>query len=393
MAEASTKKEGALHFLIGKFEECDDIRQEGMIKYTLSEILFLIFCGLLSGCEKYEDIIDFGEFKLDWLRKFSSYTYGIPSHDTIRRVLSVINTKQLEKALTEFSSYGIELSNGTIINIDGKWLSGSATIKEKRTKASKGGKSAINMVNVYCSELDRCLASMRVCSKSGEKNALSEILKLLDLSHCLITMDAGYCYKDVAKTIIDSEADYVIGLKANQPKLLEAAKDLLTNSPATESHTDNQTDSHGRLEQRFCKVINFSNLDKKYRDEYNSIFEDWAGLKCLVEVTCKKTIKATKKTTSESRFYISSEELMPKKANEVVRGHWHVENKLHWVLDVIMGEDRSRKRSGNSAQNLSIIRKMALNRLKSFEDPKTSIRRRSRKCAMDNKYLEKILQN
>ena len=155
---------------------------------------------------------------------------------------------------------------------------------------------------------------MRVCSKNAEKSALLEILLLLDLSHCLITMDAGYCHKDVAETVIASQADYVIGLKANQPKLLEAAKDLLTNCPATGSHIDSQTNSHGRLEQRICKVINVSKLGLVYRDKYTPIFENWAGLKCLVKVTCKKTIKATKKTSSDSRFLYFQRRVNAKKS-------------------------------------------------------------------------------
>lgn len=392
MTEKTIKKEGSLNFLLGKFEECDDYRDSSKIKYSLSEILFLVFCALVSGSETYEEIVDFGKLKLNWLRKFSSFTMGIPSHDTIGRVLSFLNTKQLEKALAEFSSYGIELSNGSIINIDGKWISRSATIKEQQTKKSKGGKQAINMVNVYCSALDTCLASMRVSSKTGEKNALSDVLTMLDLSHCLITMDAGYCYPDVAKQIVNAEADYLIGLKGNQPKLLAAAKDLLEHCPATESHMDEEKDSHGRSEQRSCKVLNFSNLDQEYLDQYGDLFKRWIGLKCLIMVVCFRTNKSNNKTSAEARFYISSQQLMPKKANDIVRGHWHVENKLHWVLDVILGEDRGTKRAGNSAQNVSIIRKMAFNKLKSFNDPKVSMKRRLRKCALDESYLEEVLQ-
>ncbi|MEM6964916.1 MAG: ISAs1 family transposase [Bacteroidota bacterium] len=200
--EKTEKRVGSLKFLLGKFEEIEDYRDQSKIKYDLSEILLLVFCALLSGSETYEEIADFGTSKLNWLRKFSSFENGTPSHDTIGRALSILNTKQLEKALAEFASYGIELTNGTIINIDSKWISRSATIKEQRTKKSKGGKQAVNMVNVYCSALDSCLVSIRVSSKSGEKNALEDILSLLDLSDCLITMDAGYCYTDVAKQVV-----------------------------------------------------------------------------------------------------------------------------------------------------------------------------------------------
>lgn len=392
MEETNLKKEGSLSFLLGNFKKCADYRDPSKIDYDLSEILFLTFCSVLSGSESYQEVVDFGELKIDWLRKFSPYSNGIPSHDTIGRVLSFLNTKQLEKVLTEFSSYGIELPNGSIVNIDGKWLSRSATIKEQQTKKSKGGKQAVNMVNVYCSELDSCLASIRVESKSGEKNSLPEILVLLDLSHSIITLDAGYCYPDVAAQIVEAEADYVIGLKGNQPKLYEAAKDLMKNCEAIEVHKDEEKDSHGRIEQRTCSVLNFSNLDQKYLDQYGVLFSKWKGLICLIMVVSQRMIKSKNKSSTEARFYISSQQMMPKKSNEIIRGHWHVENKLHWTLDATFGEDRSTKRAGNSAQNFSILRKMGFNKIKAFDDPKVSMNRRLRKCALDEKYLEKVLQ-
>jgi len=392
MHQAPILKEHPLKLLIVKFDECDDFRDPSKINYTLVEILFLTFCGSVCGCETYQEIVDFGELKLDWLRKFLPFEEGIPSHDTIGRVLSMLNTKQLEKALVDFSQCGIQLPNGSVINIDGKWLSRSATIKEQQTKKSKGGKQAVNMVNVYCSVVNTCLASLRVGSKEGEKDALDEILSLLDLSHCLLTMDAGYCYTDVAEKIVGNQADYLIGLKANQPKLLAATKDLFENCPAVETYIGEQENTHGRLEKRTCKVLNFSNLDQQYQDQYEEVFQNWKGLNCLIKVVCKRTVKATNKTSAEARYYISSKEQMPEKANEIVRGHWQVENNLHWILDVHFGEDRSTKRAGNSAQNFSIIRKMACNKLKTFDDPKVSMKRKLRKCAMDEEYLENVLQ-
>ena len=173
-----------LRYLICKFNECDDYRDPLRIDYTLSEILFITFCSLTAGCESYQEISDFGHSKLMWLRKFLPFENGIPSHDTIGRALGMLNTKQLEKALVGFSKYGIELTNGTIISIDGKRISRSITIKEQQTKKDKGGKQAVNMVNVYCSELNSCLSSIRVESKTVEKSAISEILDLLDLSGC-----------------------------------------------------------------------------------------------------------------------------------------------------------------------------------------------------------------
>jgi predicted transposase YbfD/YdcC len=171
-----------------------------------------------------------------------------------------------------------------------------------------------------------------------------------------------------------------------------AAKGLINDCPATEIHVDTENDSHGRLEKRSCKVLNFSNLNTVYKENYKVVLDKWQNIKCFVQVTSKRKIKVNNKVTEETRYYISSQELMPKKANELVRKHWHVENNLHWVLDAIMGEDRGTKRAANSAANFSILRKMAFNKLKAFDDPKVSMKRKLRKCTLNENYLGKVLQ-
>lgn len=380
-----------LSILIGELSSCTDYRAPEKTVYTLVEILFLTFCGTLSGSESYQDIVDFGEMKLVWLRKFLPYNNGIPSHDTIGRVLSILNTKQLEKVLINFSSYGIALPNGCVINIDGKKLSRSATRKEQQTKLKLGGKQAVNMVNVYCSMFDSCLASIQVVDKSSEKKALFDIFELLDLSHCLITLDALYCYRDVVSQIIGADADYLIGLKGNQPKLHLAANVLLAESSKVEIYKEEQQDSHGRLEQRTCSILNISDLDSEILGEYQTVFSKWEKLTSLIKVVSNRTLKANNKTSVETRYYITSQNLTAQQANEIVRGHWKIENNLHWVLDAVFREDDSRKRLGNAAANFSIFRKLAFNKLKNFEDPKTSMKRKMRKCAMSEAYIENIL--
>ena len=391
MKETTEKKTQLLQVLLLELRELDDYRDPARLTYTLEEVLFLTFCGSICNCQSYEEIEDFGNLKINWLRKYLPYKDGIPSHDTIRRLMKILNPKQLEKVLTGFCDYAIQLPAGAIINIDGKRISRSATIKEQQTKKINGGKQAINMVNVYCSMFNSCLASIRVSCKAAEKSALDDILEMLDLSHCLITLDAGYCYTDVAEQIVDAQANYMIGLKENQPKLYAATKDLLTNSKAVEIHSDDLKDSHGRLEQRTCTVLNLSDLEQTYQEQYGKLFERWLGLKCLIMVVCQRTVKAKNKTSAEARFYICSSLLTASKANQVVRGHWEVENSLHWILDTIMGEDEGRKRAGNSAANFSIFRKLAFNQLKAYDDPKVSMKRKMKKCAMSESYLEDVL--
>ena len=391
MEKTTTKKAQLLPVLIGQLNELDDYRDPHRLTYNLVEVLFLVFCGLMCNCQNDEEIEDFGNLKITWLRKFMPYKAGIPSHDTIGRVLSILNPKQLEKVLTGLCKYSIQLPVGTIINIDGKRISRSATIKEQQTKKVNGGKQAVNMVNVYCSMFNSCLASIRVSCKAGEKNALADILEMLDLSYCLITLDAGYCYKDVAEQIVEAQADYIIGLKENQPKLYAATKDLLNNSKVTQVHQDEQKQSHGRIEQRTCTVLHLNELEDEYKEQYNMLFDRWLGLQCLIMVVCQRTVKSKNKTSAEARFYISSRLLTAEQANQNVRKHWEVENSLHWILDATMGEDKGRKRKGNSAPNFSIFRKLAFNQLKAFDDPKVSMKRKLKKCAISESYLEKVI--
>lgn len=391
MSETTKEKAKLLQVLIGKIKELDDYRDAARLTYTLVEVLFLTFCGSICNCQSYEEIADFGQLKIDWLRKFLPYKEGIPSHDTIGRVLSILNTKQLEKVLAGFCQYSIELPVGAIINIDGKRISRSVTIKEQQTKKIDGGKQAVNMVNVYCSMFNTCLASIRVSCKAAEKKSLDDILEMLDLSYCLITLDAGFCYPDVAEQIVDAQADYLIGLKANQPNMFAATKDVMAHSKAIEVHQDDMEDSHGRLEQRTCTVLNLNDLEDTYWEQYGALFKRWLGLKCLIMVVCQRTVKAKNKTSAEARFYICSKLLKAKQANEIVRGHWEVENSLHWILDAIMEEDKGRKRAGNSAANFSIFRKLAFNKLKAYDDPKVSMKRKMKKCAMSESYLENVL--
>lgn len=390
--EAMTEKVPLTSVIITGFKKFPDNRKPFKVYYELSEVLFLVFCSLLCGCSSFEEISDFGQLKLDWLRKHLPYKKGIPSHDTINRLLSILNTKQLEKVLSGICQYSIHLTNGSIVNIDGKRLSGSATIKEQQTKNTEGGRHAVVMVNVYCDAVKACLASIEVSGKSGEKNAITEILEVLDLSNCILTLDAGYCYTDVAKEIIEAQADYVMGVKKNQPKLLAAAEQLLSQDSNTETYAGKEEDSHGRLEQRTCKVVNLSKIDQSLIEPHKAVLDKWEGLMCLIMICSFRKVKATGKSTSEKRYYIASIEMMPERACRITREHWGIENKLHWVLDAVMGEDKSKKRAGNTGANFSVLQKIALNIIKNHDDPKANTKRKFRKCLFSDAYLESTLK-
>lgn len=383
---------GILEILLEGLENCTDYRDGTKVYYSLTEILFLSFCGVLSGCESYQDICDFGELKLDWLRKYKPYENGIPSHDTINRAMSLLNTNELSKLLQDVSTRDIQLSDGEVVHIDGKMLSGSATKKQQQTKKSEGGRQALHTVNVFCSSLRSCIASEKVQLKGGEKQVLKDILAVLDLRGCLLTMDANFCFKDVATDIQAHEADYLLGLKKNQPILYETAKQLLAcEDIGVQKHIGKEEQGHGRIEKRDCYVLNIKQIEQDPQFQHKALFCEWKGLKSLIQVNSVRTIITSNKTAQETRYYISSKEFNPLEANDIIRGHWEIENNLHWVLDTAFGEDENRKRDENAAFAFSIFRKIAFNKLNNFPDAKTSIKRKMRKCAMSEAYLEKVL--
>jgi len=391
MERQKVNEKPLLKYLIDQFLRCEDKRVAHKIDYKLEEILFISFCGTLVGCKSYQEIADFAEMKINWLRQYLPFKNGIPSHDTIGRSIGMLDNKQLEKVLIEVCQHEIQLPDGAVINIDGKYMSRSATIKEQQTKKSKGGKTAKGMVNAYCSELNSCLASISISDKSHEKKGLTEILELLHLSNCVLTLDAAYCYQETVEEILKEDAHYVIGLKGNQKNLHSLTIDLFNKKEKAKIHEDPIKEGHGRIEQRKCKVLLIKDLSSIEKEKYGTIISGWKGLKALIKIESYRKIKSKNKASNEVRYYISSLELNPKTANEIVRKHWHVENNLHWVLDVVLGEDLSTKREKNAALNFSILRKLAFNKLKRFVDPKVSMNRKMRKCLMDEDYFSRVM--
>jgi len=389
MGKQKEKKKNTFEIIIDKFNHVQDDRNGDYIHYTLSEIIFLIFCGSLVGCKSYVEICDFGEMRIEWFRKYLSYKKGIPSHDTLNRVMGILDTKQLEKAFSEITKYEITLNEGSVVSIDGKWISKSATIIEQQTKLKEGGKKAVQMVNVFCKELNACLASVKVGAGKGEICTLDEVFEMLELSACILTMDAGFCYQNVVDKIVSAEADYVLGLKANQKKLFALTKKLFEFESAEKF--EDHVRGHGRIEKRTCKVMQIEKLGNKINADEKTMLSEWTELKLLVEVERERKTIATGKMSKEKSYYIASKELTAKKANEIIRDHWGIENNLHWVLDVVFGEDANTNRTKNSAANFSLIRKLAYNKLKSKPKKAVSINRKMRKGLMNINYLNNIL--
>ena len=384
----------SLQSLVTVFEGVPDFRIDRHKKYTLGEILFLTLSAVISGFTEWEEIADFGEEKLGWLRGFYLYENGTPSHDTINRVVSLLDYRAFEEHFIRWATQDIKLPDGTVINVDGKKLRGSATKKEQQTPHSEGGKVAVHLVQAWCNELQLCLGQYKTEDKSNEITAIPALLEWLDVRGCIITIDAMGCQKAIAQQIIKQEADYVLGLKNNHSKLLEDVKGLFEQAGIiTEQelklemepeHLQEQTSrGHGRLEKRVCRILPAYLLGEEFQLE-------WAGLQSIVEITAHRYVMASGQFSLERRYYISSLNSGATEFNQIVRSHWAIENNLHWSLDVQFKEDQSRKRAHNAAANFAIILRFALSLLKKYPE-KISIHRKQNKSAMSDKYREQIM--
>ena len=390
-----TENRVTLQSLITVFDGVPDFRIDRHKKYTISEILFLTLSAVVSGFTEWEEIADFGNEKIDWLRGFYKYENGTPSHDTVNRVISHLDNRAFEERFIRWATQDIRLPDGTVINVDGKKLRGSATKKEQQTPHSEGGKSAVHLVQAWCNELQLCLGQYKTEDKSNEITAIPALLEWLDLRGCIVTIDAMGCQKAIAQQVISQEADYVLGLKGNQSKLKEAVTELfeqagtineqeLRQEESSPEHIEEQTGrGHGRLEKRVCRVLPAYLLGEELHME-------WPGLQSVVEITAYRHVMSTGQFSLERRYYISSLKAGAAEFNRVVRCHWAIENNLHWSLDVQFKEDQSRKRAHNAAANFGIILRFALGLLKNYPE-KISIKRKRNKSAMSDKYREDVL--
>jgi predicted transposase YbfD/YdcC len=359
------------------FSTLEDPRRtnKGHFYYPLNEILFLVISAVVSGFTDWTSIQIFGNAKLDWLRHFFPYTHGIPSHDVIGKLFSRLDPLKFNECFLNWVNSISELTNGEVVAIDGKTICGSGDSEKVH--------SAIHVVSAYAAGNRLCLGQVTVDQKQNEIVAIPEILDLLSLQGCIVTIDAMGCQKEIASKIIEGKADYVLMAKDNQKELksqVEKMFRLQKDCPKTETLDT----GHGRIETRTCQVIN----DLTFMDDK----EQWPGLRSIIQVKSQRCIKKTGKTSEEVRYYISSLDTDPATMNQVIRSHWGVENKLHWVLDVIFNEDKSLKKKDNAAVNLNMITKIALALIEKDQSFKASKKGRRERAALDDQYREKILK-
>jgi predicted transposase YbfD/YdcC len=341
--------------------------------YPLNEILFLSISALVCGLNNWQATVIFGEQKIEWLRAYFPYKHGIPSPDTLERVFSAIDPKQFEQCFRNWVNEISSLTEGEVIAIDGKTIRGSYD-KYSETKAK-------HIVSAYATEAHLCLGQQVTDQKSNEITAIPELLNVLSVKGCLVTIDAMGCQREIASKIRSKNADYLLAVKDNQKDLSEQINKVFGLTAI--SSMDTQINSeHGRVETRKCSLISdLTFLDGK---------EKWLDLNTIVRIETERFNKTTSKTNREERYYISSGNFTAKRFNTKVRSHWTIENNLHWMLDVSFGEDSSRRRKNNHAINFNIMAKTALTLLK-HSAQKIPISHKKHNAILNDEYREKIL--
>lgn len=339
--------------------------------HSLNNIIFITIAATLCGAETWEEIEDFGWVKFDWLSGILDMTNGVPSHDTFNRFFANMDPEEFEKHFTAWAQSIIKEADSEFVSIDGK------TIRQA-SKMSENG--SIHIVSAWASRNELTLGQVKTDEKSNEITAIPKLLDALLLKGKIVSIDAMGCQKEIAKKIRDKEGDYILAVKGNHPTLYDEIISSFSLLNSTEFCPDVEAD-HGRVETRKYHLIN--NL------KYISKAEEWKDLTSIVMVETERYIKKTGETQYEKRYYISSLNDVEKAAMGI-RSHWGIENKLHWVLDVVMNEDKSTKRKNYVSQNFSLLNKLALNLLRR-DERKISIRRKRKIAGWDNDYLWKLM--
>jgi predicted transposase YbfD/YdcC len=376
--------------ILEHFALLPDPRREHRRIHQLDEIVFMAICGVLCGADSWQEIADYAESKFDWLKTFLTLPGGVPSHDTFRRVFCLLDPLAFQKCFFDWITALMKRHNLTSIPrdrpglrpvaIDGKTQRGSA----RRTV----GRSPLHMVSAWAVENHLTLGQVATDAKSNEITAIPELLKLLDLEGAVVTIDAMGCQKDIATGIVQGKGEYVLAAKENQPHLYEDIRhefdDVLEHGEPGVDFTECQTEEvrSGRQETRTCCVItNPSGI----RD-----MSLWTKLTAICMVVSERVVNGV--ASSEVRYFIGSVAGTAEEYLQWVRGHWGIENSLHWVLDVCFREDDQRHWAGNSAENLAWIRKLALCLLKAEQTSKAkSINRRRHLAGWKDDYLLKVL--
>jgi len=371
--------------LIEHFKSLTDPRVNRTKEHELIDIMVIAICTLLCAGEGFNDMEDFGNAKEGWFKTFLALRNGIPSHDTFNRVFAAIDPQQFLQCFLRWTQTLRSAVNQEIVALDGKAL----------RRALNSDRSVKYVVSAWAEDNGLVLGQLKVDDKSNEITALPQLLRVLELTGCIVTVDAMGCQKNVAKEIREADADYVLALKANHQVVHQEVKSFLdeavaqreakpvklTPAAAALAVLETVDKDHGRHETR-----------RYYQSDRLEWFADrtkWEGLKTVGVVEAIREVGGVR--TVERRYYLSSLGLDVATFARAVRGHWGVENKLHWVLDVQMREDQSRSRAGHAAENLATLRRLALNLLKREKTKRRGIKGKQLNASWDHAYLLRLL--
>lgn len=363
------------------FDSIEDPRQAWKVEHPLVNLIFLTICGVLCGADNWTEIEAFGHAQQEWLEQFLDLKPGIPSHDTLGRVFAQLDGETFSQCFAVWMT-SIAERQGKQIAIDGKVMCGS------RDKAI--GREAIDMVSAFAVEAGLTLAQRQVNEKSNEITAIPFLLEMLALEEAVVTIDAIGCQTDIAEQIVESGGDYILALKGNQGQLHDDVVDMfayferIAFKEVPHSYHRQVSNGHGRIEIRQCWVFS----PHEYAQYFRTL-DKWPGLATVIMVHSERRL--AEKVESEVRFFISSLVEDAKQQLGYIRGHWGIENKLHWVLDIAFREDHHRARQGNSAANLAVIRHIVLNLLRQENSFKRGIHAKRLKCAWDINYRMQVL--
>lgn len=358
------------------FSELGDPRQSWKVLYPLDEVLLLVLCGVLSGADDFVEIAAWGRMQLRFLRRLRPFRHGVPSHDTLNDVFNLLDAERFQGCFMAWAEGLREPATGQeVIALDGK--------TSRRTGDRRRGREPLHLVSAWATHQRLVLGQEAVAGASNEIVAIPALLDKLVLDGALVTIDAIGCQRTIAETIVDKSGDYLLAVKANQPALLDDLK-LFFDDPheraALEAFETTDGD-HGRIEVRRHWVCNDV--------AWLAAGHPWKKLASIALVEASREIDG--KTSMARRFYIASAPLDARRFAAVVRAHWTIENRLHWVMDVVFRDDLCRLRSGHAPQNMATIRHIALNLVKNAKG-KDSLKVRRKKAAWSFDYLSDLLK-
>jgi predicted transposase YbfD/YdcC len=364
-----------LSSLLTILEEVPDPRVTATVDHDLADLLTVALCTILCGGDSFYDMEEFGQVRLEWLKTFVRLRNGAPTHDTYNRVFQALDPEAFSDCLARWTQSVRTVLGGEVVALDGKTV---------RRALNKGQDPRV-IVSAWATESGLLLGQRKVRNKSNEITAVPELLRGLELAGCIVTADALHCQKGIAREIVEADAQYVLALKGNQGTTFTEVKAFLDDAIQRQAphlvFYETIDKEHGRLEVR-----------RYWQSEALQWFADrgdWEGLRSVGVVEARRTLDG--KESVERRYYLSSLKAQAHQFARAVRGHWGVENQLHWVLDVVFGEDQSRARSGYAAENLAATRRLAINLLRREKTCKRSLKGKLLRAALDPNYLKHIL--